>query len=127
MNGDFHIRFDTTVENIQDKIKGNGHILPMKVRFKVWPEEDSWIEPGMMAYIVDMVDYGDNFASKVYLYFGEHEDYNRKFFKRDFHKNEREDLGNKKALTALENGLYDPHTHILLPKEDKFIKYFNLV
>lgn len=122
MNGNFQILFETTVKDIQNKIKENGHILPMSVCFKICPEEDGWIEPGMKAYIVDMVDFGDGFSSKVYLYFGEHEDYNKKFFKRNFSNYGREEI----LITALEKGIYNPHTHVILPKEDKFSKYFKL-
>ena len=118
---------EASVEDIHKQIEGNGHFLPLKVIFKVWPEEDGWIEPGMKAYIVDMVDFGDGFAIQTYLYFGEHEDWNHKFFKADFKKFDKEGIMINKDVDAIESGHYSARTHVFLPKDDSIHKYFEFI
>jgi len=86
MNSDLTLNMvDATLEDLLKAVKGNGHILPFTVKFKTWPEEDNWIEPGMTALITDVVDFGDGFATQVYLFFGYHEEENFPFFKKDFY------------------------------------------
>lgn len=130
MNSDLTLNMvDATLEDLRKAVKGNGHILPLTVKFKTWVEEDNWIEPGMTALITDVVDFGDGFATQVYLFFGYHEEENFPFFKKDFYTNTFNKEKEKVETTtdALTSGHYSTRTHVLLPKEDKVRKYFKFV
>lgn len=111
------------IDDLHKEIKGRGHILPLLIKFKTWPEEDGWIEPGMTAWIVDAIDSGDGFAIEIYFFFGDHEEENYKFFKREFKKNPESEL----YKTALETGHYNQRYKVQLPKDDKINKYFHFV
>jgi hypothetical protein len=80
----------------------SGECFPIPVKFRKVLFEDDFVEPGMIALLTGVERDGED-GIKLYFWFGDHYEHNRKMFKRSYYAPN----GGSKMLTAEEAGQYD--------------------
>lgn len=94
--------------------------LPIEVVFKQPLSEDDFIETGMKAYLTGAETHTNEIV-KLFFYFDDHFDTNKKLFKKVFYDHSKDD---KKLYTAFESDNYDPYYSVFVGAEEEIFNYF---
>jgi hypothetical protein len=108
---------DASFSTLYRALKGNGHMLPIAVVFNEVIFDDDFVEPGMRAFLTG-IERCDSNTLTLFFYFGDDEEYNKKFFRRTFYSKD-----STRQLLATETDNYDPYYSVSVDAKDTVSKY----